>query len=57
MWSMVLPVGVQPKTLSRSPLQSLRTILGDDEDYGYSEEFEDDDDVDFVADEEDNEPV
>ena len=27
MWSMVLPVGVQPKTLSRSPLQSLRTIL------------------------------
>lgn len=30
--------------------------VGDDEDYGYSEEFEDDD-VDFIADEEDNEPV
>ena len=31
--------------------------VGDDEDYGYSEGFEDDDDVDFAADEEDNEPV
>ena len=30
--------------------------VGDDEDYGYSEEYEDDD-VDFAADEEDNEPV
>ena len=31
--------------------------VGDDEDYGYSEDFEDDNDVDFAADEEDNEPV
>ena len=31
--------------------------VGADEDYGYSEDFEDDDDVDFAADEEDNEPV
>lgn len=31
--------------------------VGDDEDYGYSEGFEDDDVVDFAADEEDNEPV
>lgn len=31
--------------------------VGDDEDYGYSEGFEDDDDVDFAGDEEDNEPV
>ena len=30
--------------------------VGDDEDYGYSEDFEDND-VDFIADEEDNEPV
>ena len=30
--------------------------VGDDEDYGYSEEYEDDD-VDFATDEEDNEPV
>lgn len=30
--------------------------VDDDEDYGYSEEYEDDD-VDFIADDEDNEPV
>ena len=31
--------------------------VDDDEDYGYSEDFEDDDDADFAAAEEDNEPV
>ena len=31
--------------------------VGDDEDSGYSVEFEDDDDVDFASDEDDNEPV
>lgn len=31
--------------------------VGDDEDYGYSEEFEDDDDVNFASDEDDNEQI
>ena len=31
--------------------------VDDDEDYGYSEEYENDDDVDFFADDEGNEPV
>jgi hypothetical protein len=35
---------------------ALPIYVDDDEDYGYSEEYEDDD-VDFIADDEDNEPV
>ena len=37
---------------------NIDNIIGDDEDFGYSysEEYEDDD-VDFIADDEDNEPV